>query len=198
MKPSPRTVTFISTDQHHRARNAINPKMLSANHRIVGHKWPSALSLPNRLWAWAASLAAPCLHNTSENGCSFIFPPCWRCFEGKYTDKWELLRFFDGCWRIGCSFYFYFKCLRLHPLGFGHPHPAVAEVAGIPLWFSFAFLQCFLDRVREMFLLKKWFQCHKTIHHQSCSWMFELFCYVSFMTSSKYTSVCHRTENLDS
>lgn len=41
-----------------------------------------------------------------------------------------------------------------HPLGSGHSHPAVAEVAGIPLWFSFAFLQCFLSGVREIFLKK--------------------------------------------
>lgn len=42
-----------------------------------------------------------------------------------------------------------------HSLGFGHPHPAVAEVAGISLLFSFAFLQYTHDRMREYFF-KKW------------------------------------------
>lgn len=70
MKPSPRTVMFISTDQHHRARNAISPKTLPANHRIMQHKWP-ALLLPNWLWAWAASLVVPCLHSSSEKWAQF-------------------------------------------------------------------------------------------------------------------------------
>lgn len=38
-----------------------------------------------------------------------------------------------------------------HSLGFAHPNPAVAEVAGISFLFSFAFLQFVLDRMREYF-----------------------------------------------
>lgn len=40
-------------------------------------------------------------------------------------------------------------------LVFGHPHPAVAEVAGISLLFCSDFLQHVLDRMREYFF-KKW------------------------------------------
>lgn len=41
-----------------------------------------------------------------------------------------------------------------HSLDLGHPHPPVAEVAGISLLFSFAFLQHILDRMREYFFKK--------------------------------------------
>lgn len=80
MKPSPRTVTFISTDRRRRARNAISPKMLSANHRTVRHERPSALSLPNQLWARAASSAAPCLHSPSEKWAHFHLPALLKAF----------------------------------------------------------------------------------------------------------------------
>lgn len=46
MKPSPRAVAFISAHQHHREQNAVGPQRLSANHSLVGHKWPSAFLLP--------------------------------------------------------------------------------------------------------------------------------------------------------
>lgn len=156
----------------------------------------SELGLP--AWSFRASIAH------LKNGRSFIFAPRWRHFEGEYTDKWELLRFLHGCWRIGCPFYFYFKylkCLRLN------------YVTTIGLW-SLSSCSCRGSRDSSPVLfclsavlpqrgernisLKKWFQCHKIIHHQLRSWIVELYWYASFTTSSKYTSVCHRTRNLDS
>lgn len=108
MKPSPRPVTFICTDQHHRARNAINSQTLSANHGTVGHEWPSAFSslIGSGLGLPAWLVCASITH--LKNGYSFIFPPCWRHFEGKCTDKWDLLRFFDVWWKIGVLVLFWF------------------------------------------------------------------------------------------
>lgn len=108
MKPSPGPVTFICTDQHHRARNAISSQTLSANHRTVGHEWPSAFSfligseLGLPAWLFCASITH------LKNGHNFIFPPCWRHFEGECTHEWDLLRFFDVCWKIGVFVLFLF------------------------------------------------------------------------------------------
>lgn len=89
------------TDQHHRARNAINSQTLFANHRTVGHQWPSAFSFligsGLGLPAWLFCVSTPHL----KNGHSFIFPPSWKHLEGKCTDKCDLLGFFEVWWKIG-------------------------------------------------------------------------------------------------
>lgn len=108
MKPSPRPVTFICTDQHHRARNAINSPTLSDNHTTVGHEWPSAFSflIGSGLGLPAWLLCASITH--LKNGHSCIFPPCWRRFEGKHTDRGDLLGFFKVWWKVGVLILFLF------------------------------------------------------------------------------------------
>lgn len=77
--------------------NALNSPALCAGHRAVGHQWPSAASFligsGRGLPAWLLWASRTHL----KNGHTFIFPPCWRYFEGKCTDKWDLLNVW---WKI--------------------------------------------------------------------------------------------------
>ena len=118
MKPSPRAVAFISAHQHHRAQNAVGPQRLSANPSLVGHKCPSTLLLP----ILGCSVALHPIYKVDTG------PSSCRSFQGKYTDKWALLRFYGGCWQFIIYFiYGACDCFMSHSLGSAPHHPAVAE-----------------------------------------------------------------------
>lgn len=76
-------------------------------------------------WSWLLCVSASHL----QGGHRSIFPPCGRSFQGKYTDKWVLLRFYGGCW-LYFIVLFYLWCMWLFCVtsaGFCPHHPAVAE-----------------------------------------------------------------------
>lgn len=85
-----------------------------------------------------------------------------------------------------------------HPLGSGHPHPAVAEVAGIPPGSLLPSCSASSEGWEKCFFKRKMVSVSRSNTSPIVLWMFELYCCISFMTSSKYTFVCRRTGNGDS
>lgn len=153
MKPSPKAVTFISTDQHHGARNAISPQTKPANRSVVGHEWPAALLLPHQLRAGAASAVAAWLRNPSKKWAQFQSS---KLAEGilNISTSGSCSDFAVDVRGLFCWYLKYLKCQQWICHIYWALLPLTLQLQGYPGFISrcsFALLQRFLGRARETF-----------------------------------------------